>query len=83
MLSKDDLGLNKKIKCLPNPCIFSINEVVVATSTADVLRDMKKEEIVKMVKIGGTSTVGAAKDGKREMVDQMDRFCRQVLGQRR
>lgn len=77
MLEKEQFGIPKKIKCLPNPCIFSINEIVIAASTADILRDFKKEEIVKMFRVGSGEV-----ESKIKVIDPMDRFCRQVLGQR-
>ncbi|KAI5811009.1 DNA polymerase alpha subunit B N-terminal-domain-containing protein [Peziza echinospora] len=39
------LGLPKNVKSLPNPAIFSLNEVLFATTTADVLMDLVKTQI--------------------------------------
>lgn len=35
------LMLDKSFKCFPNPSIFSINELTIGISTADILRDLK------------------------------------------
>ncbi|WVO24491.1 uncharacterized protein IAS62_005859 [Cryptococcus decagattii] len=37
MLEKEYLGLPKKVKALPNPCTFSVNEVTISLSSVDVL----------------------------------------------
>lgn len=46
MFDKASLGLHKRVKCLPNPCLFSINEVVLGATTADVLKDIRGQEFV-------------------------------------
>lgn len=46
MFDKTMLGIHKRVKCLPNPCMFSINEVIFGISTADVLRDLRSDELV-------------------------------------
>lgn len=46
MFDKSSLGIHKRVKCLPNPCLFSINEVVLGATTADVLRDVKGQELL-------------------------------------
>lgn len=35
------LNLDKSFKCFPNPSIFSVNELTIGVSTADILRDLK------------------------------------------
>lgn len=35
------LGLPKNFKCFPNPSTFSINEVVIGASNADIFKDLK------------------------------------------
>ncbi|KIR52809.1 DNA polymerase alpha subunit B [Cryptococcus gattii Ru294] len=37
MLEKEYLGLPKKVKALPNPCTFSVNEVTISLSSVDIL----------------------------------------------
>lgn len=57
--SKDDattlLGLPKqRVRCLPNPSVFYINELVVGVSTADSLGDIKAEEMVTRIEASPT-----------------------------
>ncbi|UZJ52402.1 hypothetical protein CBS101457_001722 [Exobasidium rhododendri] len=51
MFDKATLGIHKRVKCLPNPCLFSINEVVLGATTADILRDLKSQELILNVAI--------------------------------
>ncbi|KAK4685108.1 DNA polymerase alpha subunit B, partial [Tremellales sp. Uapishka_1] len=44
MLEKEALGLSKKIKVLPNPCTFSINEILISLSSVDVLFHLRRAE---------------------------------------
>ncbi|OXM76137.1 DNA polymerase alpha subunit B [Cryptococcus neoformans Bt63] len=37
MLEKEYLALPKKVKALPNPCTFSVNEVTISLSSVDIL----------------------------------------------
>ncbi|KAK0540530.1 DNA-directed DNA polymerase alpha subunit pol12 [Tilletia horrida] len=78
--SDEELGLPKRVKRLPNPALFTINEVTIAVSTADVLRDLKAEELVQRVSdpAGGNKVDGAVAAPK----DQVARLIRHVLGQR-
>ena len=79
MLEKNVLGLHKRVKCLPNPCLFSINEVVFGATTADVLRDVRAEEVVVDVGQDPSVTVKPAS----ETSDAIARSVRVLLGQRR
>ena len=54
--------------------MFYINELAIGVSTADVLGDLQREELVQRV---------AAPDGARRGADPMVRLARHVLGQRR
>ncbi|KAF8421092.1 DNA polymerase alpha subunit B N-terminal-domain-containing protein [Tirmania nivea] len=45
-LSKRNLELGKHVKCLPNPVVFSLNEVVVAATTVDTLFDLCRAQIL-------------------------------------
>ena len=67
------LGLPKRVRCLPNPCVFYINELALGVSTADTLGDLQREELVQRV---------AAPDSVRRGADPMVRLSRHVLGQR-
>lgn len=40
-LDRKRLGLPKNFKCFPNPSNFSINEILVSASNADVFKDLK------------------------------------------
>lgn len=44
-LKKADLSLPKQVKMLPNPCFISLNEMVVAISSQDVLYELSREQI--------------------------------------
>ncbi|PWN52255.1 DNA polymerase alpha, subunit B [Violaceomyces palustris] len=79
-LEKNDeaLGLPKRVRCLPNPCLFYINEVVIAASTADVLKDLRSEELIMRIENPPANAGNQATASK----DAMSRLCRHVLGQR-
>ncbi|KAN0063381.1 DNA-directed DNA polymerase alpha subunit pol12 [Thecaphora frezii] len=86
-----DVTLKKNIKLLPNPSVFYINELVFAATTADVLRDLKSEELVCRIEPGpspkpgfaGSSSSGAGGEaGQRVGKDAMSRLTRHVLMQR-
>ncbi|WVR05995.1 hypothetical protein IAU60_003023 [Kwoniella sp. DSM 27419] len=78
MLEKEALGLPKRVKVLPNPCTFSINEIIVAVSTVDVLFHLRKEEIYQKAEEAEPDLEmrGA------EVKDAMANLVRHVLGQR-
>ncbi|WBW74917.1 DNA polymerase alpha B-subunit [Schizosaccharomyces osmophilus] len=46
------LGLPSNFTCFPNPCIFSVNEVVFGISTNDILLHTSKEELFRTPKHG-------------------------------
>ncbi|KAF8544814.1 DNA polymerase alpha subunit B N-terminal-domain-containing protein [Trichophaea hybrida] len=46
-LKRKHLGLPSNVKCLPNPIMFSINELVFAITTNDILFHMQREEITR------------------------------------
>ncbi|CAO1620607.1 unnamed protein product [Parajaminaea phylloscopi] len=82
-----ELGLTKKTKLLPNPCLFSINEVVLGVSTADALRDLRSEELVLRLKrqqpaskAGATPATTQQTQVQRE--DVLARAVRHILSQR-
>jgi DNA polymerase alpha subunit B len=41
LTNKKELGLPRQVKLLPNPCLVSLNEVVVAITAQDVLNDLR------------------------------------------
>lgn len=75
MFDKASLNIHKRVKCLPNPCIFSINEIIFGTTTADVLRDLRAEELVVDIKSDKQSTQASSPDN-------MARTIRHLLHQR-
>ncbi|OCF32814.1 DNA polymerase alpha subunit B [Kwoniella heveanensis BCC8398] len=77
MLDKEVLGLSKRVRLLPNPCTFSINEILVAVSTVDVLFHLRKEELYQRAQ-------EAEPDPQQltEVKDAMANLIRHVLGQR-
>ncbi|KAE8216740.1 hypothetical protein CF327_g112 [Tilletia walkeri] len=82
---KDDpeLALPKRVKRLPNPALFTINEVTIAVSTADVLKDLKAEELVQ--RVSDPSAAQSKANGENVAPvpkDQVARLIRHVLGQR-
>lgn len=81
-----ELGLTKKTKLLPNPCLFSINEVVLGVSTADVLRDLRSEELVLRLKRQPPSQgqkPSSAFSQQTQKEDVLARAVRHILSQRR
>ncbi len=76
-------GLPKRVRLLPNPSTFMINEIVFSLSSVDVLFHLRKEEYFRRaeeaevdVVMDGRTKVGAVKDSMAEL-------CRHVLGQKR
>ncbi|KNC51993.1 DNA polymerase alpha subunit B [Thecamonas trahens ATCC 50062] len=63
-----DLGLAPTVSRLSNPCVFSINEMVVAVSTNDVLMALSSEETFRVPQ-GAPS-------------DRMTRLVRHIISQR-
>ncbi|QSL66728.1 hypothetical protein MERGE_001114 [Pneumocystis wakefieldiae] len=45
--NKRSLGLGKNVKCIPNPAMFSLNEIIVGVSSNDILMSLSKSEIIK------------------------------------
>ncbi|KAG0256175.1 DNA-directed DNA polymerase alpha subunit pol12 [Actinomortierella ambigua] len=60
------LGLPKGTYCLPNPCQFTINEMVFAVSSTDVLVSLSGEEISRQPAV----------------TDRLSRMCHHILEQR-
>lgn len=79
MFDKTMLGIHKRVKCLPNPCMFSINEVIFGISTADILRDLRSEELVFNLTVNGEKNDGSTPTKTR---DAMARSVRHVLHSR-
>lgn len=60
---------------MPNPCTFSVNEILIAVSSVDVLFHLRKEELF-------TRAEEAEPSGEPEAKDGMANLVRHVLGQR-
>lgn len=44
-LKKAELDLPKQVKMLPNPCFISLNEMVIAISSQDILYELSREQV--------------------------------------
>jgi DNA polymerase alpha subunit B len=66
----------KRIKLLPNPCTFAINEIVISLSSVDVLFHLRREEL--LLKAEEADPEPGVTDSK----DTMAGLVRHVLGQR-
>ncbi len=76
-----ELGLPKRIKLLPNPAIFSINEVVFALTSTDTLFHLRNQEFFKKAtEIDEETSAPATEDNQPK--DIMARAVRQILRQR-
>ena len=67
----------QRVRFLPNPCSFFINEILFSMSTVDVLFHLRKEEYFRRAEEAEPEpdAVGAK--------DAMAELCRHVLNQRR
>ncbi|WWC58474.1 uncharacterized protein I303_101017 [Kwoniella dejecticola CBS 10117] len=78
MLEKESLGLPKRVKVLPNPCTFSINEVIIALSSVDTLFHLRREELYQRAEEAEPESSPTGAENK----DAMAGLIRHVLGQR-
>lgn len=69
------------MRCLPNPCVFYVNELAIGVSTADVLGDLRREETVQRVQPAPRAD-GQPATPQAKNADPMVRLARHVLGQR-
>ena len=83
-----ELGLPRAVKLLPNPAVFSINEVAFAVTTVDTLFHLTREEWAHSARdvdapdvAGGPSSDGAIVEAVAQP-DAMARRCRHILRQR-
>lgn len=87
--SKDDAndwGLPKKVRLLPNPSVFYINELVVGCTTADSLGDLKSQELVMRIE-ASTQPLPSSSSAYEESVAKKNketntRYSRSILSQR-
>ncbi|WVO16943.1 hypothetical protein L204_104629 [Cryptococcus depauperatus] len=78
MFEKEGLGIPKKIKVLPNPCIFCINEVSIALTSVDILFHLNQAQVfMRAEEADPDSEVNA-----NAVMDTFAGYIRQVLNQR-
>ncbi|SOV09451.1 related to DNA polymerase alpha 70 kDa subunit [Ustilago sp. UG-2017a] len=86
---KEDIsqwGLPKRVRCLPNPSVFYVNELVLGTTTADSLGDLKSEEFVTRIESSPHRNpnppiaVAEAVAGKNK--EPNTRYSRSIISQR-
>lgn len=63
-------NIKQRITCLPNPCVFAINECSIAVTGDDILMELSMEEIARIT-------------GDAEKSDRMGRLIGHILKQRR
>ncbi|KAJ9098934.1 hypothetical protein QFC19_006158, partial [Naganishia cerealis] len=81
-LDKDaELGLPKKVRMLPNPSHFYVNETLFSVSSIDVLFHLRKEEYFRRAEEADAEPSAATKSVVAPK-DAMAELCRHVLGQR-
>lgn len=79
--SKDELALPKGVRCLPNPSVFYVNELVVGVSAEDTLGDIKGEEMVTRIEASASPVVvGESVASKNK--ETSTRWSRSILSQR-
>jgi DNA polymerase alpha subunit B len=77
---REGLGLSKKVRILPNPCTFSINEVLVSLASTDVLFHLRREEVFQRADEAEPDPSTPASGNPQG--DAMANLVRHVLGQR-
>ncbi|GAA5950810.1 hypothetical protein JCM21900_002025 [Sporobolomyces salmonicolor] len=78
-LAKDELGLPKGVRVLPNPFMFRINEVMFGVTSVDVLWSLKSQEFFRKCPDAEPVTAGGNDPLAK---DVMARTCRHLLRQR-
>lgn len=68
---------------LPNPAFFSVSGIIVGTSSADVVRDLRAEEVVVRIKKQANSAAAGSSGPAAGSEDVIARAVRHVLSQRR
>jgi DNA polymerase alpha subunit B len=69
----------QKVKLLPNPCTFSINEILISITTADILFHLRREEVVQRVEEDPSLRSSSQPPQPK---DAMAGLVRHLLGQR-
>lgn len=77
---REGLGLSKKVKILPNPCTFSINEVLISLASTDVLFHLRREEVFQRADEADPDPSVPVSGNPQG--DAMANLVRHVLGQR-
>jgi len=77
-LGVSDLSVDPRIKLLPNPCRFSLNDVSFAVTSVDVLFHLRKEQLVMRAEEVESLEI----DGQLPATDTMASLSRLILQQR-
>jgi DNA polymerase alpha subunit B len=78
-----ELGLfGRNIVCLPNPALFTINEILIGVNNIDVLMPLKKEEFFKQAAVVIEGEEDQPEDDPNA-TNVICRACRHVMRQRR
>ncbi|GAA5908020.1 hypothetical protein JCM6882_000201 [Rhodosporidiobolus microsporus] len=80
LVKEPELGLPKGVRLLPNPCQFSINEVVFGVASVDVLWALKSQEFFRKCGDAEAPAEGQAEDAMAK--DVMARVGRHLLRQK-
>ncbi|KII90842.1 hypothetical protein PLICRDRAFT_137336 [Plicaturopsis crispa FD-325 SS-3] len=75
-----EFAMDPRIRLLPNPCRFSLNDVTFAVNSADVLFHLRKEEFFKRAE--EIDSVPAPPSSEDSGGDAMAKLCRHILQQR-
>lgn len=78
-----ELGLfGRNVLCLPNPALFTINEILLGINNVDVLMPLKKEELFLHANVVRLSDDELPEDDPNA-TNVISRACRHVMRQRR
>ncbi|TNY19944.1 DNA polymerase alpha/epsilon subunit B-domain-containing protein [Rhodotorula diobovata] len=80
LVKEAEFGLPKGVRMLPNPTMFSINEVVFGVTSVDVLWSLKSQEFFRRCADAEPAEPGTEPDPLAK--DVMARTCRHLLRQR-
>ncbi|GAA5988797.1 hypothetical protein JCM11641_004856 [Rhodosporidiobolus odoratus] len=79
-VKEPELGLPKGVRLLPNPCQFSINEIVFGVGSVDALWALKSQEFFR--KCADAEAASAGEEPDSQAKDVMARVGRHLLRQR-
>ncbi|EST05624.1 DNA polymerase alpha/epsilon, subunit B [Kalmanozyma brasiliensis GHG001] len=77
------MGLPKaRVRCLPNPSVFYVNELVVGVTSEDALGDLKGEEMVTRIEASPTPAKVIGESVASKNKETNTRWSRSILSQR-